>query len=74
MSRALCWSSGGITHRTGTEANLTKKGSPARVQVGGAWYKQVRRPVSALHCFLQVALSLCLGEGEGNGASQFLCS
>lgn len=30
----LCWSSGGGTYCAGTDASLTKKGSPARAQGG----------------------------------------
>ena len=38
----------------------------------GALCNQVRQPVLVLHCFLQVALCLCWGRGEGDGASQIL--
>ena len=45
----------GVAH-TGIEANLTEKGSTGRAQGRGIWCKQVRQPVWALCCLLQVAL------------------
>lgn len=46
-------------HHAGTEASLTEKGSPTRVEGGGAWCMQAVQPVWALLCFPQVALCLC---------------
>ena len=73
MSRVLGWSSWQEAHHTGTEANETGKGSSTGVWRGRAWCKQVRKPVSVLHWFPQVAFCLCRGVEEGNDIGQFLC-
>ena len=70
----LCWSFVGGAHCPGTEASVSEKGTPAGVWGDRAWYMQVRQPVLVLYCFPQLALCLCSGEGEVDGAEQLLCS
>ena len=46
--RGLCWSFGDGACCIGTEANVTEKGGPSKVQGGGAWYRLVNQPVLVL--------------------------
>ena len=50
--------------------NLSEKNSTSRAQ-GRTWCKQVKQPVLVLCCLLNWFM---LRGGEGNGASQPLCS
>ena len=54
-----------------TEASMIQKGSSTGAQGIGAWCKHIRQPVSALCCFLKVAV---IYAKEGNGAFWVLCS
>lgn len=64
VGKGFCWSSEERACGTGIEASFTEKGSITRLQGCEALYKEVRHPVWALCCLLQVALCLCCGVAE----------
>ena len=73
VGRGLCWSSGGGTCHTGTEANMTEKGSSTRVHRGGLSVSKLGNSV-VIGLLPKLALYLCCGTGEGNSSGQLLCS
>ena len=72
MGRGLCWSSGGEAHHTGTEARLTEKGCPARIQGVGLDVSKLGSQHEAVHAS-HAWLCACAGVWEENGTSWLLC-
>ena len=62
MGRGLCWSSGGEAHHTGTEARLTEKGCPARIQGVGLDVNKLGSQHEAVHAS-HTWLCLCWSVG-----------
>ena len=72
--RGFCCSSGGSGQLHWDWGKLDLEGQSHQTRGWGmAWCKCVRQPAWELPCFQQVALCLCRGSEEGNGATQLLC-